>query len=44
VRSRLTEHGLIDEYQFVVNPILLGKGQPLLRDVSVRVPPNLEET
>ena len=28
--SQLTQHGLIDEYQFVVNPILLGSGQPLL--------------
>jgi dihydrofolate reductase len=27
--SQLTQHGLIDEYQFVVNPILLGSGQPL---------------
>jgi dihydrofolate reductase len=27
--SQLTQHALIDEYQFVVNPILLGSGQPL---------------
>jgi dihydrofolate reductase len=27
--SQLTQHGLIDEFQFVVNPILLGSGQPL---------------
>jgi dihydrofolate reductase len=32
--SQLTEHGLIDEYQFVVSPILLGSGLPLLRDLS----------
>jgi dihydrofolate reductase len=42
--SRLTEHRLIDEYQFVVNPVLLGKGQPLLREVSTKVPLTLEET
>ena len=32
--SQLTQHGLIDEYQFVVNPILLGSGRPLLSGVS----------
>lgn len=32
--SQLTQHGLIDEYHFVVCPILLGSGQPLLRGVS----------
>jgi dihydrofolate reductase len=32
--SQLTQHGLIDEYQFVVCPILLGSGQPLLSSVS----------
>lgn len=28
--SQLTQHGLIDEYQFAVSPVLLGRGQPLL--------------
>lgn len=42
--SQLTEHRLIDEYQFVVNPVLLGKGLPVMRDVSTRVPLTLEET
>ena len=32
--SQLTQHGLIDEYQFVVCPILLGSGRPLLSHVS----------
>ena len=31
--SQLTQHGLIDEYQFVACPILLGNGQPLLSGV-----------
>lgn len=31
--SQLTPHGLIDEYQFVVSPILLGSGRPLLSGV-----------
>jgi dihydrofolate reductase len=33
VVSQLTQYGLIDEYQFVVCPILLGNGQPLLKDM-----------
>src|SRR4029450_6508042 len=32
--SQLTQHGLIDEYQFAVCPILLGSGRPLFSDVS----------
>ncbi|HEY7163807.1 MAG TPA: dihydrofolate reductase family protein [Candidatus Binatia bacterium] len=32
--SQLTQHDLIDEYQFTVCPIFLGKGQPLLTGVS----------
>jgi dihydrofolate reductase len=35
--SQLTQHGLIDEYQFAVCPIFLGKGQPLLTGVSKHV-------
>lgn len=31
--SQLTQHGLIDEYQFVVSPTLLGSGRPLLGGV-----------
>jgi dihydrofolate reductase len=32
--SRLTEHGLIDEYHFIVNPLLLGSGLPMIHGVS----------
>lgn len=32
--SRLTEHGLIDEYQFVVSPVFLGSGRSLIDGVS----------
>jgi dihydrofolate reductase len=28
--SQLTQHGLIDEYQFVVSPVLIGSGRQLL--------------
>jgi dihydrofolate reductase len=32
--SQLTQHGLIDEYEFVVCPVFIGSGRPLLSDVS----------
>lgn len=35
--SQLSRHGLIDEYQFAVCPVLLGSGQSLVQDVSVRL-------
>ncbi len=41
--SQLTQHGLIDEYQFVVNPILLGNGRPLLSGVSTSLKLELQE-
>ncbi len=28
--SALTGHGLIDEYEFVISPLLLGNGRPLV--------------
>ncbi len=43
VVSQLTQHGLIDEYQFVVSPLLLGSGRPLLSDVSRRLKLDLLE-
>lgn len=32
--SKLTEHGLIDEYQLVVSPLLLGSGRSMISGVS----------
>jgi dihydrofolate reductase len=32
--SQLTEHGLIDEYQFVACPVFIGQGRPLLGSLS----------
>jgi dihydrofolate reductase len=31
-----TKLGLIDEYNIIVHPVILGNGKPLLRDVNVR--------
>jgi dihydrofolate reductase len=41
--SQLTQHDLIDEYHFIVGPILLGGGQSLVTDVSKRSRLNLLE-
>jgi dihydrofolate reductase len=43
VVAQLTEHGLIDEYVLVVNPILLGGGRPLLAGLSRRTPLDLRQ-
>lgn len=32
--SKLTENRLIDEYHFIVNPVILGAGKTLITDVS----------
>lgn len=41
--SQLTEYALIDEYQFVVTPLLLGSGRPLIEGVARRLPLALVE-
>jgi dihydrofolate reductase len=41
--SQLSEHGLIDEYRFVVCPVLLGEGRTLLGDMPERVSLELVE-
>lgn len=41
--SELTRHGLIDEYQFAVCPVLLGSGRSLVRGVSKRLALDLPE-
>ena len=41
--SQLAQHGLIDEYQFVVSPIILGSGKPLLTGLSTSIALELKE-
>jgi dihydrofolate reductase len=36
--SQLTQHGLVDEYTFIMSPLLAGRGQPLFREVDRRTP------
>jgi len=43
IASLLTQHGLVDEYQFVVNPLLLNSGRPLLSGVPTTVKLDLLE-
>jgi len=35
--SQLSQHRLIDEYQFIVSPLLLGNGQSMIKDMSQSV-------
>ena len=42
--SQLTEAGLIDEYQIVVNPLVLGKGRTLFETVQRKVGLTLTKT
>jgi dihydrofolate reductase len=41
--SQLTQHGLIDEYQFVVSPVLLGSGRSLIDGVLANLRLDLKE-
>lgn len=42
--SSFTNLGLIDEYRILVNPIILGEGTPLFREVTASVPLVLDST
>ena len=35
--SQLTQHGLIDEYQIIVNPVALGKGRTMFDGIKEKV-------
>ena len=41
--SQLSAHGLIDEYQFIVSPVLLGDGRTPIAGLSKRLPLELLE-
>ena len=42
--SELSEHRLIDEYRFIVDPLLLGKGKNMIRDLPESVRLELRDT
>jgi dihydrofolate reductase len=42
--DRLAALGLIDEYQFMINPVILGKGKPLFKDIKDRINLKLVKT
>src|SRR6266566_7493947 len=42
--ERLAELGLIDEYQLMINPVFLGKGKPLFKDIKDRINLKLVKT
>jgi dihydrofolate reductase len=39
----LLNYGLIDEFWLFVNPVILGQGMPLFKDITVRTELRLEE-
>jgi dihydrofolate reductase len=42
--SQLAEEGLIDEYQIVVHPVVLGKGRTMFEGVKKKLPVKLTKT
>lgn len=44
IAQKLMEHNLIDEYQFLVQPIILGSGTPLFRDLHEKYQLKLFDT
>jgi dihydrofolate reductase len=42
--SQLTQEGLIDEYQMIVNPVVLGKGKTMFDGITKQVPLKLTKT
>jgi dihydrofolate reductase len=42
--SQLAQHGLIDEYQIVVNPVALGRGRTMFDGIKEKVPLQLTKT
>ena len=42
--SQLAQAGLIDEYQFIVDPVVLGKGRTMFEGVNKNLPLKLKQT
>jgi len=42
--SQLAQEGLIDEYQIVVNPVVLGSGRPMFEGIKEKLALNLIKT
>ncbi len=42
--SSLLAQGLVDEYRVIINPVLLGQGNPLFKDVRQKIPLQLSGT
>lgn len=44
IASQLTQEGLIDEYQIIVDPVALGKGRTMFEGINEKLPLKLTKT
>jgi dihydrofolate reductase len=44
IMTQLAEQGLIDEYQFMVDPVVLGAGTPIFKNIKQRLNLKLTKT
>jgi dihydrofolate reductase len=44
ILTQLAEEGLIDEFQFMVNPVALGEGTPIFKNIKHRLNLKLTST
>jgi dihydrofolate reductase len=44
IATRLAEHGLIDEYQIMVDPVVIGGGTPLFKGIKKKLDLKLTTT